>query len=410
LSTWMMMAAEGPYIAAFIGRLPDVKENLAAYGIAYSVGLLVESPIIMLMSASTAFVKSENSYKGLRNFTFFLIAALTLLILIILIPPIFDLIFDHLLKINQRILVILYPSLAGLIPWSAAIGYRRFYQGIIIKHGRTKHVAYGTVVRLCMIIVMPIVIAKFTDLEGAVIGTVSLSIAVVMEAIVTRFFASRAVKSVCVIKVDEDVKYKEIASFYFPMAITPFIALSVPPMTTFFLLKGSNPTESVAVMPVLNSLTFIFRAVGLSFQEVAIALMDKDYKNYLKIRNFIRGLIIFNLVGYGVISYTPLANFYFEILSGLTRELTDLAKIPARILTFIPPLTALLAFQRSIIVRSGNTIPMTVATTIEVIIAFVILFTIPLLPISGVIIASLALLIGRIGGNLYLHYVIKKIL
>lgn len=87
LTAWMMMAFEGPYIAAIIGRLPDVKINLAAYGIAYSVGLLVESPIIMLMSASTAMVNSKQNYLKLRNFTFFLIIFLTAIILIILIKP-----------------------------------------------------------------------------------------------------------------------------------------------------------------------------------------------------------------------------------------------------------------------------------------------------------------------------------
>jgi len=74
------MAVEGPYLAAVIGRLPDVKVNLAAYGIAYSVALITESPIIMLMSASTALVKSRYSYIKLRNFSYLLIVILTLLI------------------------------------------------------------------------------------------------------------------------------------------------------------------------------------------------------------------------------------------------------------------------------------------------------------------------------------------
>ncbi|MCA1927835.1 MAG: hypothetical protein LDL10_03680 [Calditerrivibrio sp.] len=403
------MAVEGPYIAAVIGRLPEVKENLAGYSIAYSVGLLVESPIIMLMSASTALVNSKESYIKLRNFTFMLISFLTIIIIIILIKPVFNFVFSDILGINEKILKIVYPALVGLIPWSGAIGYRRFYQGIIIKHGKTKHVAFGTTVRLFTIVFGAIILSRYTTLKSAVLGAVTLSLAVIAEAAITRFFASQSIRNVCLKSDSSGLSYGNIASFYFPMAITPLIALSVPPMTTFFLLKGKNPMESVAVMPVLNSLTFVFRAVGLSFQEVSIALMDKENKNFIKIRNFVRGLIVFNLVSYGMISFTPLSHFYFEIVSGLTPDLSETAIIPARILTFIPPLTVLLAFQRSIIVKIGNTVSMTVATMIEVFVAFSILFLIPLLDIQGVVLASLALLIGRICGNTYLYFVTIKI-
>jgi len=307
------------------------------------------------------------------------------------------------------VLVILYKALAGLIPWAGAIGYRRFYQGVIIRHGKPKYVAFGTVIRVTTIIFAAIILSHTTKMNSAVIATTTLSMAVVFEAVATRFFAHKSVKNVLAIDTMEPISYRNIAYFYFPMATTPLIALAVPPMTTFFLLKGKFPTESVAVVPVLNSLTFIFRAVGLSFQEIAIALMDATYKNFKKIRNFMLMLFAFNLICYGIISFTPLSDFYFKVISGLPDDLASIAKIPARIMTFIPPLTALLAFQRSIIVKSGNTMPMTIATIIEVGITFSILLTIPMFDIAGVIVSSSALLIGRIISNVYLHYVTMKI-
>ena len=35
-STWLMMAVEGPYLAAIIARLPDPTANLAAFGVAFA--------------------------------------------------------------------------------------------------------------------------------------------------------------------------------------------------------------------------------------------------------------------------------------------------------------------------------------------------------------------------------------
>ena len=63
------MSIEGPFLSAIIARMVDPKFNLAAYGVAFSFALIVEAPVIMLMSASTALVKDYHSFKKLRNFT-----------------------------------------------------------------------------------------------------------------------------------------------------------------------------------------------------------------------------------------------------------------------------------------------------------------------------------------------------
>ena len=66
--TWLMMAFEQPILIAFIARLDEAKFNLAAFGIAGSFAMIIEAPIIMLMSASTALVTGRQSYKKLKKF------------------------------------------------------------------------------------------------------------------------------------------------------------------------------------------------------------------------------------------------------------------------------------------------------------------------------------------------------
>ena len=52
--TWFMMAVEGPFLAAVIARLAEPEYNLAAYGVAFAFAIIIEAPIIMMLSASTA--------------------------------------------------------------------------------------------------------------------------------------------------------------------------------------------------------------------------------------------------------------------------------------------------------------------------------------------------------------------
>lgn len=147
-ATWLMMAAEGPFIAAIIARLVEPKFNLAAYGVAFSFALLVEAPIIMIMSAATALVKDKDSFLKLKNFIYALNALITLIMILLLIPPVFYFITRTLMDLPEHVARLTYNATAILLPWPGAIGYRRFYQGILIRSNLTRRVAYGTVIRL----------------------------------------------------------------------------------------------------------------------------------------------------------------------------------------------------------------------------------------------------------------------
>jgi hypothetical protein len=66
-ATWLMMAAEGPFVAAIIARLASPKENLAAFAVATALAWMVESPIIMMLSASNALVWDGVACRKMRR-------------------------------------------------------------------------------------------------------------------------------------------------------------------------------------------------------------------------------------------------------------------------------------------------------------------------------------------------------
>ena len=123
-----MMAVEGPYLAAIMARLPDATVNLAAFGVAFAFAIIIESPVIMLMSASTALVEDGPSYRALRRFSYGLASLLTGIQLIVLLPFVFTGI-SQLLALPPDVMHLTHGSLALLLPWPAAIAYRRFRQG-----------------------------------------------------------------------------------------------------------------------------------------------------------------------------------------------------------------------------------------------------------------------------------------
>ncbi|MDM8003353.1 MAG: MATE family efflux transporter [Bacteroidota bacterium] len=402
--TWLMMAFEQPFLIAFIARLTDAKVNLAAFGIAGSFAMIFEAPIIMLMSASTALVTGHHSYKKLKHFTDLLNFGVTGLQVIMLIPPVFNFIVIRLMGVPEDVARLAHIALIIFLPWAASIGYRRFYQGILIRNNLTRRVTYGTMVRLSVIVIMGVILYS-AGVKGAYVGAAAMSLAVFSEAVATRIMAASTVKML-VGKEDKEnghLNLRSISRFYYPLAITSLLSLGVHPFVTFFLGRSNMAVESLAVLPVVNSLVFVFRSLGLSYQEVNIALIGKQRQNFRLLRNYAVSLGVIVTVLITLIAFTPLADLWFIKISGLSEELADLSYLPLQIMVLLPALTVLLNFQRSLLVIQGTTGPISVATAVELTgIIGVLLVCVVFLGMIGVVGAALAFVIGKGMSTLYL--------
>ncbi len=406
-STWLMMGVEGPFLAAVIARLADAKFNLAAYGVAFSLGMFFESPIIMMLSAANVLVKDRRSYLKLRRFNLLLNALITLAMLGVLLPPVFRWLTEGVIGMPAPVAALCRQATLFLLPWPAAIGFRRFYQGLLIGNGLPRRVAYGTLVRLASMAATALLLYRFSSLPGSSVGAAALSAGVVMEALASR---AMAVALVCRLldtpgaPGEKPLDRRGLAAFYFPLAMTSTLSLAVHPLMSFFLGKARLPIESLAVLPVVNSLAFVFRSAGLSFQEVAIALLRQGDESRPRLRSFAwllgassSGLLV-------ALAFSPAVDLWFRGVSALTPELSRLAVAPIRIFTLIPALEVLLAFQRARLVVGRRTRSITVATGLEVaVIAAALWLAVSATSLVGVTAAALAALGGRLCAVTYLH-------
>ena len=400
LLTWFMMSMEGPFLSAVIARSDNYVFNLAAFGVAFSLALIAESPIIMILSAAVALVKGKNSFHKLSRFTLFLNIMVTLFTIFFIIPPVFDFIAIKVLSIPEEVADLTFIALIIMIPWSAAIGYRRLYQGILINNGETRKIAYGTIFRLTSMVGTALVLFNFTSVSGVSIGASALTIGVIVEAVATRIMAIGAVRNTLSVTDDKDISYREISIFYYPLILTSFITLAARPAIVFFLGRSFMSIESLAIWPVITSFMFIFAAVGLSFQEVGIVMISEKLDGYKPVRNFALCLAFSAMAIYTAVVFTPLSDLWFRVVSGLSTELSIFAVTPAQIFFLMPALTVILSFQRSLMVVLKKTKAISIATTLELIGIVVILY--PLIfhfNMIGAVAAATAAIIGRLLAN-----------
>ena len=406
--TWLIMAVEGPFLAAVIARLPAAKYNLAAYGVAAAIAMLVEAPVIMMLSASVALVDSWRTFRRLRIFAHAFNASVTTVMLVLLAPPVFNFLIRRLMGLDEQVARLVYVSLWLLVPWPAAIGYRRFYQGLLIRAGLTRRVAYGTVIRMAGMASTALLLAATTDWSGAWIGAASLSAGVCAEALASRMMAAGPRRALQEHPQHGDTlppvpSYTQIGTFYAPLAMTSVLTMAASPMVTFFMGGAKHPLESLAVLPVVNSLVFVFRTPGVSFQEAAIALLGRGRQNLRPVLRFAFMLAATATTAFALLVWTPLAAVWFERIAGLTPDLIGFARTATRILMLMPALGAAQALERALMINVRNTRPVTGATVTELVgIVLVLWIMVRGVDLAGATAAALAIFTGRLAGTLFL--------
>jgi len=406
--TWLMMAIEGPFICAIIARLAEPKFNLAAFGISFSIILLFESPIFLILGATTTLVQNRLSYIKLRNFTTILSALLTLILVVLFYPVPFSFICDQILDVPPAVSSLARSTGIVLLPLPFLVGYRRFYQGVLIRFNLSSRVALATLVRLISMSLSALILFFLLNLPGATTGAIALLIGIVLEAIVSRCMAHKVVNRLMEGDLSEQhkdipISYGTITKFYTPLALTGVLAMGVHPILTFFLARGASPIESLAVFPVINYLQFLFKSIGLSFQEVIIANIGSNNEGAPVLKNFAKIIAVVITVMYFLLAFTPLSYFWFHTVSGLPMELTNFAILPTQLLIVLPALSIWLVWQRAVLMQAKTTAPITAGTVCELVGAVSAMFIlVHVFGVVGAIAGAVALSVGRLMNNLFI--------
>lgn len=405
--TWILMAAEGPFLAAVIARLAEPKVNLAAFGVAFGLVILIESPIIMLLSASNALVRDEHSYLKLRQFSYGLCGFITILMVLLTQTPLCDWITLDLMGLPADVARLAHGGLTLLIPWPGLVGVRRFYQGMLIKAGLTSRVAWGTVVRISCIGISGLALYSLSDWPGVWVGDFSMTIGVGGEALFSALVCQKTVRSIRQLgsgpTASAPLTLKGIAVFYYPLALTSLVSFMTTSITSFFLSHAREPMNSLAVMPVVNSTVFLFNGIGVSMQEASVALVGarSDWVPAIRRHGYVVSGISSALLY--LMLLTPLRYLWFGTMGGLSEELVEFALWPALLMGILPVLTAWMSIQRGILVVARLTGSVRDATFVEVASTLGLMW-LCLHPFGwvGAVGAGFASIAGRTLGNLYL--------
>jgi Na+-driven multidrug efflux pump len=143
-----LMTLEPLIINTALSRAPRAELTLAAYDVMFGIALVIEAPVIMLVSASTALSRTKAAFRRLTRFSLALGAGVVAVGFLVALTPLYGLLVRDVMNIPAPVAEVARPALIIMSVWSLPIAWRRFLQGVLISHDRTPIVTLATVVRL----------------------------------------------------------------------------------------------------------------------------------------------------------------------------------------------------------------------------------------------------------------------
>lgn len=287
--SWVFMGLDGPISVAVMSGLPNPRINTAAFLILLSVAIWIESPVIDLLSTSTTLAKNRKAISAIDRFTYVLLGWVTFAHGIAVLTPIYHFITGTVLHVEPAVADAARPGLAILLPWSALIGWRRSRQGILIRNGRTRVIGLGTVIRVLVLLVVDVAMARLSGWSGLSVASVGLIVSVAAEAIFIHFIAGPVVREIELGDDSEGLSMARLWKFHMPLTATTMFKLMTIPIVAAGIARLAEPTRSLAAYEVAWTILFLFRAIAFCLPEVVIALY-KDEEARLALRRFCLGV------------------------------------------------------------------------------------------------------------------------
>jgi hypothetical protein len=281
---------------------------------------------------------------------------LTGLHLLVAFTPLYYFIVDRLIGAPEEIIEPARIGLMIMTPWTWSIAYRRFHQGVLIRFGHSRAISVGTLIRLTSDSIVLLIGYILGNIPGIVVATSAVSAGVISEAA----YVGRVVKPVLKNElkpaqpVKEAVTLRSFMDFYIPLAMTSLLTMLIQPIGSAALSRMPRALESLAVWPVISGLIFLFRSLGMSYNEVVVALLDEP-RSSSNLHKFTTWLAMISSGLLLLVAATPISSLWFEKVTALSPNLAALAKSAIWIAVPIPAFTVFQSWFQGVILNSRKT-------------------------------------------------------
>ncbi len=358
------MALGDPLTTTTLAHLPSARTNIAAVGVAKAIAIFCESPIIMLLHTSNALAPTQLSRRALWKFTLIASGAMSLLLAMIAIPPIFAIVGERWLGISPNLSDTVRSVMTIVILWPFAIGWRRYFQGLLIHAGQSNAVAQAGIIRL--LVVGGILALGFKlQVSGAILAAMSLVLGVIAEAIAATYLAQKLGATILPELISTPELPQDLAGvwkFYAPLGGSMMLVWGARAALVGIVARANDGTIALAAWPAAWGLVLVIANSTRMVQQIIIRNRKLVSDRILILFAITVG--IFSSAILLLVSATPMSETAIGWFIGDDRELIFRVRPVLLICAIMPLLVALQNATQGFLVSEGRNWSINYATWI----------------------------------------------
>ncbi len=349
------MACGDPMLTTTLAHLPSAQINIAAVGIAKSLAIFFESPIIMILHAANALAASSNSRKALWRFTLLVGGGLTFLLSLLGLPIIFNFVGVSLLGISPAMLTTVSQVLLLMGGWPFAIAWRRYFQGLLIYHGQSHALAKASICRL-FTLALVLTTGFLLHISGGIVAGFGLMSGVIVEAIVVTIFARRSGATLppeIVTQPNLPSNLAQVWKFYLPLANSMMVVWGGRTILISILARAQDATIAIAAWSAAWGLVLVIANSTRMVQQMVIKYRHQVSDKQLLIFAVSVGSACSTLLL--LMSVTPIGDRIVQSFIGNDLTLANSIKPVLLICTIVPLFVALQNATQGFLVSENRT-------------------------------------------------------
>ncbi len=345
----LLMGTAEALVSAGLARAPGPEVALAAYGAVLAVALLIEAPVIPLLHAANALGYSRATRRLVFGFMLAVGAGCGALHALVALSPLYGIVFGHWLGLPAAVVAVARPGMIAMIPWSPAIAWRRYFQGVLIRQGVTRPIGIGTGVRTVTVAIVLIGGLMLRPDLGVAIGGLALALGVSAEAVFITFAARAAGEPV---GSGPPLNLRHLIVFFLPLALTNGVSFLGRTVAAAQLARGMLAVPSLAAWPVAWAALFLIQGPVTMTQQLVIAspdgIGDRSLWRFTMGVGGVATAVVAVLLPLGL-------PFYFMRIIGIQGTVLALAMDAVILMTVLPMLVAQQQFWQGVLVRTRST-------------------------------------------------------
>lgn len=410
------MALEQPVALSAINRLSEATVQVAAYNAAFALAIFIESPVIDLLTTSNALGWHRQAYAKLSQFTWWIIGGVTAVHALVTFTPLWGIITMDLMGLTPRISEAAWGAMVAMLPWSGLIGWRRYLHGMMVRHGITRPIGFGTFLRIIAVVAVAAGLLAHGGVEGATVGGIALVAGVLVEAVYIQIVSRKLIREKYSSDLRDgldsrssgDLTMGKLLRFHMPLTLSTAMVMLVPTMVVGSLARAENSLMVLAAWPAAMSIAMLFRGMMFSASEVVVALQKDDQTARDLFRFCLWSGFVLSLV-VASIALSGLGEWVYTHVLGLDPELIPLANTGLLLLAVLPFIQGWTAYARGMLTVAHLTVVRIWAVMVSLGFAVVALNIGLQLGWPGVVVGWFGLTMSLVGEGLVLAWAWRSV-